>query len=569
MNEINISDQVVLLKENENNPKAFFEQLETIFRDEISELIFEEYTKDKEIDIFEMASKAIKDGVDIFSISFLLEKLAKYSICHLDSLKLLFLQMNELMKNDMALGVQYRIMTEIVKKDIRLGKDFLAYILDKNEDWSIGYASAIYTVLFDENREKTYGDIIKLAYNDNANFQIIAIQALSSIDYNKVDKQKIEEVYNIFIRLQELQKNELDLHIINSVKFLIQYSDKFQNLIVKYSQYSNENIKYQLSHLLFMICKKNSNEKWFIDVLFTLTNTSSEFSGTINNLRMIFNILLKDEKNINIVIDFIFTWLINSDISDNQKELKEFVEFILPKLSTNKIVALGLNHDDSKINKVMKIFVMHDTILDKNIMKDFNDNDYIYILRRIIGYMIGFKEQIQLIFSILQVDTLSDNIKKNIEHIIVQYIYKDYPIDTIDYLREVQKNTSYNNIQKQVAKKLLKHLQDIEKQYKTLPKLQELKSSTHNRRLVYNANRKIMQEAMKKADDASFFRSLTTTIHLKYGKGSFGYFQGAYQEPSYLKPFSHSVTLPNSEIINPVDAALQRYQFNNAKRGKK
>ncbi len=133
---------------------------------------------------------------------------------------------------------------------------------------------------------------------------------------------------------------------------------------------------------------------------------------------------------------------------------------------------------------------------------------------------------------------------------------------------KISKDSEYNTFQNKMAKKLLKYLQDIEEQYKLLPKLQELKSSTHDRRLVYNANHKLMQDAMKKAEENSIFRSLVTTVNLKYGKGNFSYFKGSYQEPSYLQPFSHSITLPNSEILNPVNAALSRHLFNIKKRGK-
>ncbi len=436
MSKINIANQVILLKENENNPKAFFKQLEAIFRDKTLESVFEEYIKNKKIDIFEMAYKAIKEDWDIFSICSILEKLAKYSIYQLDSLKLLFFQINELMKNDMALVKQYWITAEIVKQDSGFGESFLSSLLENGENWSFGHASTIYVILFEKNQEEIFDKLIELLNSNKINHQIIAVQAIGKIDCNHFNQKQFEIIYDNLEKLQHLNHIDLDIEIIHALKFLIKCLPKFQRMIVEYSKYNNENIQFQLSHLLFMVCKENSNEKWFVDVLFTLTNTSSKFVGIINNLRMIFNLLLEDEKKIDIVIDFILAWLGNSNISDNKKELDEFAKFILPKFP-GKLVTLGLNHDNYKINKVMQIFIMHDTVLDVNIMMDFNEDDYIYVLRRIIGHVIGFEEQIQLIFSMLKVNTLSDNIQNNIEYVIINYIYKDYPIDTIDYLKKI------------------------------------------------------------------------------------------------------------------------------------
>ncbi len=567
MCELNISEIVKSLETKQSNPKDFFRQLQNILRDDKFDLVLENYTKGKDVDFVETAYDAITNGDDVFLVTHVLEKVVKYSIYKKDSLYSLLEKINQLMKNDMASGMQYNVISQVAKKDPGFAESFLSFLMNKNEDWSLGYRSAIYTVLFERNQNKIFSEVAHLSSEEAENPQIIAIQFFGKIKYEKLSKDKLHEVFTILEKLRQNKNSALDVQIIHALKSLVYQSSEFEKIIYEYMNYNDDNVRYQLSHLLFLVCSDYSDKQWFKDLLFSFKNISFKYGGTIQNISMVLNQLLSDKKHKNMIIDFVFEWLLNSDLSDNSSELKFFSDFISHKEVADTLLTLGLNHDDYRINKSMSSFISSEIEFDVAILKNFDVDDYIYIIRKVLGYFYSFEDTGRLLFSILKTEDLDENIINTIKDVLINFVGKVYPVDTKDFAEKILENKKYNEIQTKVAKDILATLEKREKLYESLERPLEVKPLTKEARLVANAEYQLIQKAYKEGEKISVLSSLASKFYIKYGKGSFSYFNGAYQDPMHMKSISHSMSIPNSERTNPVDAAMERYMFKIARRG--
>lgn len=567
MSELNILNIVKSLKDKQKNLKDFFRQIQDILRDDKFDLVLEEYVKENDIDFFKMAYDAIENGNDVFLICHALEKLAKYSAYSTNSLYSLLEKINQLMKNDMASGMQYNITSQVAKKDPGFAESFLSFLMNKNEDWSLGHSSAIYTVLFERNQNKIFSEVVHLSTEEAENLQIIAVQFFGKIIYEKLNKDKLHEVFTILEKLRQNKNFALDVQIIHALKSLVYHSSEFEKIIYEYMNYNDDNIRYQLSHLLFLVCSDYSDKQCFKDLLFSFKDISFEYGGIIQNISMVLNQLLSDKKHKNMIIDFVFEWLLNSDLSDNSPDLKFFSDFISHKEVADTLLTLGLNHDDYRINKSMSSFMSSEIEFDVAVLNNFDIDDYIYIIRKVLGYFYSFEDTGRLLFSILKTEDLDENIIDTIKGVLINFVGKVYPVDTKDFAEKILEDKKYNKIQKKVAKDILATLEQREKLYESLERPLEVKPLTKEIRLVANAEHQLIQKAYKESENNSTLASLVSKFYIKYGKGSFSYFDGAYQDPMYLKSISHSITMPNSERTNPIDAAMERYFFSIARRG--
>src|SRR6185369_10467336 len=101
----------------------------------------------------------------------------------------------------------------------------------------------------------------------------------------------------------------------------------------------------------------------------------------------------------------------------------------------------------------------------------------------------------------------------------------------------------------------------------SLPRLNELRPPAELQRRLSRAYAKQMSKTTKDAQENSLIRQLATVVPIKGGKGYFNFQDGAYSEPSYLKTFSQSMTVPQRHVLDSVGYEIHLLQLRLAKRG--
>ena len=150
------------------------------------------------------------------------------------------------------------------------------------------------------------------------------------------------------------------------------------------------------------------------------------------------------------------------------------------------------------------------------------------------------------------------------EQVFVEYIGYDYPGTTYTFIQERIKGKVPKKI-KEVGKRILVSIDNYQNALDALPRLKELKPSSAKLRQFRVAQQLAMKKSMEAAEEKSILRQMVTTISLKAGRSSFSHRAGLVSEKMHLGTYSHSYSLPRSEVTDPVGSNIQRLHFRNQK----
>lgn len=558
------------LKNTIQNPYDFYQILYGI-RDE-AELILvcEELKKQIGIDYFELANKAIKNKQDVFFVSHILEKIAFLSILDIQNIiklyEILYIQMD----GDLANFTQY----EITKNICIFHKDFSLNLLNElyknNQDFSIYHISIILLTLHNKHNMNQYIAIKKyLDITSDKNKTLVSIEAISKIDLTDEQQNEIFELLNKIVALNDESFNSSIVYSCNRMKD--KYSS-FKMILLKLSATKNKNIKFHISRILTFNKKEEISEEWYLNYLFSLTDTMSNELGIVNNLSHVFVNILEASNEYIIIKDFFIKWVKNSDISSNfpSKSLEYFIHDFSSKFKVlhNKFITDFFYMENTKLHMILSRLITKKSTLDAESLEQYSDEDLLFICRKVLGYLYDFDNLKNLIWSISSKNNLSLSSQGLLIDIFINHIGVDYPYNTIEFFKNIDiKNL--NKAQKNMQQQILQYVEQSLKTYQSLPRLKELVPYSQESREIHKANQLSMAEVMKKAEQNSIFSQLATKIYIKYGKGNFYNINGQYTKPTDMQKISTEMAFPLSENAHPISSAIQRYHFRVAKKGDK
>ena len=556
------------LIDNLDNQKELFNLLIKLNREDTLLSLCTELNKEKKLNYFDLSYEAINQEVHIFSVSRVLEIIAHLSIIDMDIILKLYALLNQKMAGDLAGGTQYSITKTLAINDINFAKEFLEKLLVIDDSYVIFHISTILTVLHNNHNENQFIRVLKMMNSTNINMIKSSLDTIGRID---ITQNNIDEVFKAVKFLQKQNNEKIDGNVISCCNSIMKEYPIFKEILLEYSNTIHSETKYQLSHILMLNDKECIDEEWYQKCLFSLVNTPFEHQGIINNINFILNELIKNIANYEMIKDFLLQWSGNSDIYNNMTNstLQIFISSFQseqPEL-LNKFITECLNIENYKIHLMLPHFVSSKTILDTDILQSFSDDEILFVCRKILGYFYKFEEIINLTFSIVTVDKLSERANSILKEVVVNFIGKNYPYDTLEYLKDLDIK-GLNTKQLEFSSYIIKVLENKNKLYKELPRLKELQSSSKQNRLISRANNISMKKLMEEKDENSLLSIIAPNkILIKYGKGNINYLNGSYGKPMFLQTISSSVTMPTSSRSHPIYAELERYGFKQARKG--
>lgn len=312
-------------------------------------------------------------------------------------------------------------------------------------------------------------------------------------------------------------------------------------------------------------------------------NTICINSGDDIELRgLIFHILsslTEDETKHQLLISCLFVMIKNGSIVRKSQEIDNFL-YNATKFSklTNKIFTLTLIDDTPKIAEFSQLLSTYLMINGSNhllsyslpIINNFTERDFIFLVRRTLGFISNEKYLMSSILSLLDVDNANKRTGNLVLSVISNEIAMDYPNYVIDVIRECKNKirNKKNNILK-IYDGILAHTEDYLNSLKKFPRIKEFEPPSACVLSFQKERDKVMAKNQEIINEDSFVFKIATHIPLKAGIASFYYngdFGTGYSEPSYLHPFSSSYSLPRRHVMDNVGYEIRTVMFKTAKR---
>jgi len=546
------------LLNNIDNPIKFFKLLPRK-KDEYIPLI-EEIKKIKEIDYFELASRALDEGMNAWTISIPLEYIANFSKLNTLNVIKFYRKVYESMDGDLVSCVQYDITKALAMHRLDFSQALLEELLLISEPFIVYHISTILDVCHNVHLKNQYLRTVTLMKKSNNIFHIKS--AIHFIIKLELSKEEVSEIFALFKIQYQLNDEKINSELINSTHHLIKSHSVFKEFIILYADSQNVQTLYQLSRVLSLDRKEYYSEEWFIKCLFSLSSTNVEYEGIVINIDFILSELIKDNKSYETVKNFLYKWINDSDISSSfSKEiLNNFIDSFNKSDLLSQFITESLLIENSKVHKILPYLIEENISLDSKVMETFSDKDFVYICKKVLAYFYEFEVMTKLVFSILSVENISNNVKDLVIEIFVNYIGKNYAHDTLDFFEKLS-DDGLNQYENEVSKSVLKYVKHYRETIKKLPNLKELEPPSWQNRLISRVQHISMSDILKEARDDSFFASLGNTVMLSQGRGWFSDRDGRLTGISYMNRISHSVTMPSAIRSHPIHFEWERFHF--------
>lgn len=289
--------------------------------------------------------------------------------------------------------------------------------------------------------------------------------------------------------------------------------------------------------------------------------------------------LAKDESKHELLIDCLFIILRNNSISEKNKKIENLVFSIAkhPNL-LNRAFTLSLIDENLELTVFSRIvatyLVVHNNehILEFCVktITNFTKNEFIFLVRRLLGFISNETQLTSLTLSLLKVKKSKNIVYSLVKEVIINEIAMDYP----NYVsEEIKKRKNHTQDQENKILKLyneiLFEVDNNQSSFTILPRIKELSPPSL---LIHNFQKerdKVMSKSNNLHKEESFIFKIANQIILKAGVGSFYYDDinnKGYSEPSYLHNFSSSYSLPRRYVMDNIGYDIMIAQFRSAKK---
>lgn len=198
------------------------------------------------------------------------------------------------------------------------------------------------------------------------------------------------------------------------------------------------------------------------------------------------------------------------------------------------------------------------------VLNTFNSQDFRFLVRRLLGYVISEEPLLSLTLSLLETNNAPERSFGWVYSILTDEVGRDYAHATMDALKVRQKTA--NSPEKELLAQVYAILHQRSTVMDDLPRLHELRPPMRLRRAIELNRAREMEEAMETANEKSIVRLISTVIPMKAGRGWFSVSDNKIGPTQHLQSISHSISLPKRALTDPVGYAIAGLIYRIAKR---
>lgn len=532
-------------------------------------------------DIFMVAANAIADGsIEVFTVLHVVEATLPYlhkieptSISYICDVQ------HEKTKNDLMAGA---FLSQLQKK--LTGMPEVCRLLHSHLQAQITPSTvALHPTALLALASLTGEEAVKLAFEDstseNATLKRAALWTLGRLLVSGlIKKSKIAATVNIITANMSHSDDLVRKTAIHAAADAISITRKFDAILSLMAEAGNQEVLAALSHHLFMNSSKLASDSYFEKFVRHLCKLTPTFKGAIDNFDFTLRQLLTDEVQQQFVLSCLSEWVarngheIPRDTSFPELFDSTVFELVKRPELLSQIITEWLSSDDRKhasaaAGLLSKLWVhgFKNPEFDATLLSTFNKSDFLFLVRRLLGFVNSEDHLLSLTISLLKSTNLQDWTLGFVHTVLAEEVGMDYPDSTMMRLEQEKSQTSDPRIVElfsRVIQKITTYMDAIE----TLPRIEELKPPPEVQRLFASAHAKQMNVVAKEARKMSIFSQIFTEIPMKGGKGWFSYRDGGYTESSNLIPHSHSIALPRRHVLDAVGYEIRLMGFRLARR---
>jgi hypothetical protein len=198
------------------------------------------------------------------------------------------------------------------------------------------------------------------------------------------------------------------------------------------------------------------------------------------------------------------------------------------------------------------------------VLDTFTSQDFRFLARRLLGYVISEEPLVSLTFSLLETNNAPVRSFSWVYLLLTEDVGRDYAHATMEALKVRQEtaNSPEKELLVQIHAILLRRSTAMD----DLPRLHEIRPPMRLRRAIELSRAREMEEAMETANEKSIVRLISTVIPMKAGRGWFSVSDNKVGPTQHLQSISHSVSLPKRALTDPVGYAIAGLHYRIAKR---
>ncbi|MDG0799492.1 hypothetical protein [Pectobacterium punjabense] len=294
---------------------------------------------------------------------------------------------------------------------------------------------------------------------------------------------------------------------------------------------------------------------WMTDICLNVEDNGEIYKNIFHILAS----LVDNEHMHEVLINCTFIMEKNGSIQCNENEFNYLLQSISKKTSLiNKLFTLSLISENSA--RLAKLISTHLMVYGNtsplkyslDIINDFSDSDFIFLLRRMLGFISEEASLMSLTLSLLEANNAKKRTHAIVKSVIIKEIAIDYPYFVIETIKEYKnKIRDRNKIYDEIISCIEINIECINK----LPRRKEFEPSTRHVLSFQKERSKVMEKQQEISNENSPFLKIATPIILKAGVASFyydDYKNNEYSEPSFLHSFSSNYSLPRRYIMDNI-----------------
>ncbi len=346
--------------------------------------------------------------------------------------------------------------------------------------------------------------------------------------------------------------------------------------LLSHAQPDNQAALQVLGNFVFMNLKIVKDHPNLAAMLGALTDLDA---GLANDFDSSLSRLIETGIHDQLVYDCLTAWILkhyNTKTSD--EKLGSCFSRSLSKLANKpllyELITRWLISDERVLGVAYSELIVHlwvhgikQPVFAKDVLDTLSDDDFKYLVRRLIGWTVHEEALLSLTFSLLETNEAQQRTFGWVYPLLVNEVGRNYSHATLEAIQEKLAGATpeIKELLKSAHAELLAYTEAINQ----LPIRHELRPPVPERirHAVALKKSREMREARDKADEQSIFQQICTRIQLKAGTGSFSIYDDKIGPINRLGSHSCSVTLPAQYVIDPLNDEITKLGLRLAQRG--
>lgn len=528
------------------------------------------------------AAKIIGDkNRPVFDVLHLLEK----ALPHLPNLRAedivaVVEAQHEATKRDMASGMIFNAIERRLRSESKVAWEIWRITRDNmSESVQSLYSTALQSLMYADQQSLALEKAREDAENINSQIAGAALWTLGrAIQAYKLNDGDLDDCVAVLTNKTSGTPTEIQQSAIRAVAHA---SLKDERLMLELVRLASEHGDYTLAVIAdFLFMNQQDlpvSSGHFKSLLQSLVRLLPTQQNAIENFDWVLHQLYATREHRPLVLDCLTQWIIQHGSSSLQEKAlielfdQTIIQIVNDKPGFRSVFTRWLIAPEKQLAVACRGLIdflyirgMNSPEFSPEVLNTFTSQDFRFLARRLLGYVISEEPLLSLTFSLLETNNAPERSFGWVYSLLTEEVGRDYAHATMEALNVRQETAN------SPEKELLVQIHAILFQRSTakddLPRLQELRPPMRLQRAIALTRAREMERARDVADEKSIIRAISTVIPMKAGRGWFSVSDNKVGPTQYLQSFSHSVSLPKRALTDPAGYAIAGLHYRIAKR---